>query len=535
MRYEHPQHRPETLATHGVVAAPHSLAAQAGLDLMRAGGNAVDAAIAASAMLQVVYPQLCGLGGDLFALLYDGKTSSLAGFNGSGRAPAGATIERYRQLGYDRMPAFGIHTVNVPGCADGWGRLSQRYGRLGLARSLAPAITYAEAGFPVSPGLHAALNRMSTMAHTHRSFRENFLPGDAVPPAGAIARSPHLARTLRLIADEGPDVFYRGVIAEQIAEFFAREGGLITLDDLRGHTGEWVEPYSVDFAGLTIYELGPNTQGLTALQMLGITQGLTLGDDPLSPETIHLGVEAKKLAFADRDAYLTDREHMRRNPAELIASDYLAERRALIEPDRALAPVSPGSFQGDTIYLCAADGEGNAVSLIQSNYRGFGSGYVVDGAGISLHNRGAYFSLDPNSANALAPGKRTLHTLIPSLAMRDGKPAILFGTMGGDGQAQTHLQVYTALARYGLNMQAAIEMPRWIHGAETPDEEEHVRVESRMPRETISGLRERGHIVAQVGAWDSMMGHAHGIRIDQQRGVLAGGSDPRAEGAAVGW
>ncbi|HKV86043.1 MAG TPA: gamma-glutamyltransferase, partial [Ktedonobacterales bacterium] len=212
-----------------------------------------------------------------------------------------------------------------------------------------------------------------------------------------------------------------------------------------------------------------------------------------------------------------------------------AKRRALIQRERARNSVSPGAFGGDTIYLCAADGEGNAVSLIQSNYRGFGSGYVVDGTGVSLHNRGSYFSLNSEAANALAPKKRTLHTLIPSLACRDGKPTVVFGTMGGDGQTQTHLQVYTALARYGLNMQAALEMPRWVHGADTPDEPEHLRVESRMPAETVAALRERGHTVALVGAWDSMMGHAHGIRLDQERGVLAGGSDPRAEGAAVGW
>ncbi|HEV2404870.1 MAG TPA: gamma-glutamyltransferase [Ktedonobacterales bacterium] len=535
MRYQHPQHRPETLATHGVVAAPHYLAAQAGLDLLRAGGNAVDAAIAASATLQVVYPQLCGLGGDLFVLLYDAASQDLIGLNGSGRSPAAATIERYRALGHERMPMFGIHTVNVPGCVDGWSRVSARYGRLGLARSLAPAIAYADDGFPVGPGLHAALKRMDSMAHTHRSFRENFMPGGAIPPVGSIARSPYLGSTLRLIAEGGPDVFYRGVIAEQIAAFFEREGGLITLDDLREHTGEWTEPYGVEFAGLTVYELGPNTQGVTALQMLGMTNELSLGDDPLSAETIHLCVEAKKLAFADRDAYITDRAHMRRTPEELLAPDYLAQRRALIRAERACDSVAPGAFGGDTIYLCAADGEGNAVSLIQSNYRGFGSGYVVDGTGVSLHNRGAYFSLNPTSTNALAPKKRTLHTLIPSLACRNGKPAVVFGTMGGDGQAQTHLQVYTALARYGLNMQAALEMPRWVHGAESPDEPEHLRIESRIPAETVAAMRERGHTVALVEAWDSSMGHAHGIRIDQERGVLAGGSDPRAEGAAVGW
>ncbi|MGH2485834.1 MAG: gamma-glutamyltransferase [Ktedonobacterales bacterium] len=247
MRFEHPQHRPETLATHGVVAAPHYLAAQAGLDLLRAGGNAVDAAIAASATLQVVYPQLCGLGGDLFVLLYNAASDELMGLNGSGRAPASATIERFRALGHERMPMFGIHTVNVPGCVDGWSRVSARYGRLGLARSLAPAIAYAEDGFPVGPGLHAALKRMDTMAHTHRSFRENFMPGGTIPSVGSIARAPHLGHTLRLIAEGGPDVFYRGVIAEQIAAFFEREGGLITLDDLCEHTGEWTQPYAIEF------------------------------------------------------------------------------------------------------------------------------------------------------------------------------------------------------------------------------------------------------------------------------------------------
>ncbi|MBF6591475.1 MAG: gamma-glutamyltransferase [Ktedonobacterales bacterium] len=531
----YPQHRPVTLACRGLVAAPHYLAAQAGLDMLKAGGNAVDAAIAANATLQVVYPFVVGLGGDLFALGYDARSGHMYGLNGSGRSAQAATIERYAALGHTTMPRYGLHSVTVPGCADGWGKLMERSGRLGLERALASAIGYAEEGFPVGPDLHAALVRMSAQPHTHSSWREHFTPGGHIPLAGSVARAPALARTLRAIATDGPEVFYRGAVAQRIAAFCAREGGLLTLEDLAAHTSEWVTPLSVPFAGLEVYQLPPNTQGVTALQMLGMLDGLALGEGPLAPETTHAAVEAKKLAFADRAAYLTDPAYMRVRPADLLAPDYLRQRRQRIDPHRAQPSVAPGSFAGDTIYLCAADGEGNVVSLIQSNYRGFGSGYVVEDTGISLHNRGAYFSLDPEAANALVPGKRTLHTLIPSLATWDGRPALAFGAMGGDGQPQTHLQVYTALARFGLNIQAAIELPRWIHGAEEPGEPEILRVEGRFPTETVAALRALGHEVEEIGAWDALMGYAQGIVIDQERGVLHGGADPRAESAAVGW
>jgi len=529
------QHRPTTLAARGLVAAPHYLAAEAGLDMLKAGGNAVDAAIAANAVLQVVYPNLCGLGGDLFLVLYDARSERVYGLNSSGRSAKTATIERYRELGLTEMPPFGIYTVTVPGCAAGWGAASERFGRLGLARSLAAAISYAEDGFPVGPQLHAGLVRMDTMPHTHASFREHFMPGGVIPPAGSLARAPALARTLRILALRGAQDFYRGELAEHIAAFLQREGGLLTLDDLAAHTADWVEPLSVPFAGVDVYELPPNTQGVTALQMLGMTDGLPLGDSPVSPETIHVEVEAKKVAWADRAAYLTDPAAMRVAPEALIAADYLAERRRLIDTRHAGATIAPGTFTGDTIYLCAADADGTVVSLIQSNYRGFGSGLVVEGTGISLHNRGAYFSLDPTAANALGPAKRTLHTIIPSLAMRDGRPAMVFGAMGGDGQPQTHVQVYTDVLRYGLNIQAAIEVPRWIHGVETPGEPETLRIEDRVPAATVERLRALGHRVETVGPWDSIMGHANGIVVDQASGVYAGGSDPRSEGAAAGW
>lgn len=531
----YPQHRPTTLATHGIVAAPHYLAAQAGLSLLRDGGNALDAAIAADAVLQVVYPQLVGLGGDIFLLLYDAKSERLHALNGSGRSARAATIERLQAQGHTEMPRFGVHAVTVPGCVHGWGEASERFGRLGLARALQPAIAYAEEGFPVGPGLHRALTFMHGSERTHRSFRQHFFPDGTIPATGSIARVPALGRTLRAIADHGPDIFYRGVIAEQIGAFFAREGGLMTLDDLAAHRSDWVTPLSVPFAGMEVYEMPPNTQGVTALQMLGMLDGMDLGAGPLAPETVHLEVEVKKLAFVDRDAYLTDPAHMRFPAERLIAPDYLRRRAGLVSPDTAQPSRAPGTFTGDTIYLCAADADGNVVSLIQSNYMGFGSGLVVDETGIVLHNRGAYFSLDSEHANALAPGKRTLHTLIPSMAFRDGKPAVVFGTMGGDTQATTHAQVYTALARYGLDIQQAIELPRWVHGRELPDEPETLRVESRFPAATTAALRSLGHNVLEIGPWDSAVGHAQGIVLDRARGVFAGGADPRAEGIAAGW
>src|SRR5260221_11937281 len=298
-------------------------------------------------------------------------------------------MERYNDLGYTTMPTFGIHAVTVPGCVSGWDAAMQRFGRLGLAQALAPAIAYAEEGFAIGPGLQAALAVGSKRTEFHRSWHAHFLPDGTVPPVGAIARFPTLARTLRTIAKTGSETFYHGEIADQIAAFFAREGGLITRDDLAAHQSEWVTPLSVPFADLRVYELPPNTQGVTALQMLGILDQLALGKDALAPETVHPALEAKKVAFADRAAYLTDPAYMRVDPTALIDADYLAQRRALIDPTRAQPSFAPGGLTGDTIYLCTADREGNIVSLIQSNYMGFGSGVVVEDTAIGLQNAGA--------------------------------------------------------------------------------------------------------------------------------------------------
>lgn len=536
-----PQHRPVTLARRGVVSAPHYLAAQAGIRLLQAGGNAVDAAIAANATLNVVYPFVCGTGGDIFMIIYDAKSDSLHGLNGSGRAPAAATLDWFKANGHQKMPQRGILSVSVPGVVDGWQMAAERFGRLGLAKALQPAIEYAEEGFGVGPNLHNSIKTVLSAPWCHPSWRAVYAPDGVAPPVNSVLRVPELGRTLRLIAAQGRDVFYKDELAKAFVEFSEREGGLFTLEDLAAHHGEWVEPLSINYHGYRIFEMPPNTQGVTALQMLKLAEGFDLGGSPEDWRNVHPLIEAKKVAFADRAAYLTDLEHMKVAPEALIAEDYINQRRKLIDPAKAMLACEDGmtSSKGDTIYLCAADGEGNAVSLIQSNYMGVGSGLVVPGTGIELQNRAAYFSLDPNHVNHIAPRKRTLHTLIPSMAFaeKSSRPAIIFGTMGGDGQAQTHLQVYTKLINYGMNIQETLEAPRWVHGRtiEQPDQGEVLQIENRFPDESLKQLAELGHTVLPVGDWNRMMGFAQGIVINPENGLMMGGADPRADSAAIGW
>lgn len=530
------QTRQVTMARHGVVSAPHYLASQAGVRLMMAGGNAVDAALAANAVLNVVYPFVNGTGGDIFVLLYDKKSDGLYAFNGSGRAPAAATPGWFKANGYAKMPQRGILSVSVPGVVDGWQQISQRFGRLGLAKSLEPAITYATEGFGVGHILSESVKTLLKQDWIHSSWREVYAPGGKAPEPGDILKLPELARSLRLIAEQGRDVFYRGEIGRALVEFSQQLGGLFTLEDLAEHTGEWVEPLSISYHGYRVYELPPNTHGLTALQMIKLLEKFKLKGDPTDPRNVHLLAEAKKLAFADREEYLTDPLHMRLEAAHLLNDAYLEQRRQQINPKKAMETIAPGKTSGDTIYLCAADGEGNAVSLIQSNYMGVGSGLVVPGYGIELQNRGAYFSLDPAHANVIAPRKRTMHTLIPSMATLNDRPAIVFGTMGGDGQPQIHQQVYTKLIDFGLNIQAAIDAPRWIHGKGFPDDPyEVLNMETRFPASTFEALEKLGQKVRPTIAYDRMMGYAQGIVINQANGLLMGGSDPRADSASVGY
>jgi len=528
------QHRPVTLARNGLVSSPHYLASQAGLRLLQAGGNAVDAAIAASATLNVVYPILCGTGGDLFMLIYDARSDSLQALDACGRSGSAATPERIRSEGHTTMPHRGPLSISVPGVVDGWAMASSRLGRLGLARCLEPAIAYAEEGFGVGPLLHTSLTRIAVSDWVHQSWLDAYAPGRRVPAVGSLLRVPELARSLRLIAEHGRDVFYEGEIGDALADFLAREGGLLSREDIAEHHGTWVEPLSLTYRDFQIFEMPPPTQGVSALQMLKIVEGCDPGPDPLDPARLHTLIEAKKLAFADRAACLADPDFMAVDVHTLLDEDYLAGRRRLIAPERAAA-AEAGVLAGDTIYLCAVDGEGNAVSLIQSNYMGVGSGMVLPGYGIELHNRGCYFSLDPAQVNVIAPRKRPLHTLIPSMAFRNDRPAIVFGTQGGDGQAQIHLQVYTAMIDFGLNVQAAIELPRWVHGRNMPGDPSGVLMEDRFSDATVARLQQLGHEVTLIDGWTGITGHAQGIVIDPETGLLGGGADPRADGAAVGW
>lgn len=529
------QHRPATIARNGLVSSPHYLASQAGLRMLQEGGNAVDAAIAASATLNVVYPILCGTGGDLFMLIWDAESRELTGLDACGRSAAAADLAWFRERGYPAIPQRGPLAVSVPGVVDGWQMAAERFGRLGLGRCLQPAIGYAEQGFGVSPHLQLGLARVAAQDWAHASWRAVYTPGGVVPPVGSLLRVPELGRSLRLIAAQGRDVFYNGEIGAALVDFLAAEGGLLTRDDLVAHHGSWVQPLSIDYRGYCIYELPPPTQGVAALQMLKLAEGFRLAGDPLAPENVHLLVEAKKVAFADRNAYLGDPDWMTVDPCALIDAAYLDERRRLIDPTRAAESVAPGSLSGDTVYLCTADGAGNAVSLIQSNYMGVGAGMVVPGYGIELHNRGCYFSLEPGHPNAVAPRKRPAHTLIPSMAFRDGRPAIVLGTQGGDGQAQIQLQIYANLIDFGLNVQAAIELPRWVHGRGQPGDPPGLVMESRFPAETVARLEALGHQVTLTEPYTGIVGHAQGIVLDPETGLLHGGADPRCDSAAVGW
>ncbi len=521
-----------------MVATPHWLATEAGLAMLQAGGSAVDAAVAANAVLNVVYPHMCSIGGDCFIMIYAANTAKLWGLNGSGRAPAVATIPRLHRLGYEAMPLRGPLSVTVPGTIDAWSTAHAAFGNLDWAQVLAPAIGYARDGWLVSPRLQQALGSSRGVIGADPYGAAVFYPGGRLPAAGATLRNPNLAHSLQLIAEGGRDAFYGGAVGQTIAADIARRGGLLTLADLADHQSDWVEPISSDYRGYTIYEMPPNTQGLMTLLELNILSGddmAALGAGSVA--ALHLQVEAKKLAFADR-WLIADPEFANVPVARLLSADYAAARRKLIDPQRAANTVQGGtSAGGDTIFLCVVDGDGNAVSLIQSIYFAFGAGFIAGDSGIVMHNRGAYFQLDPASPNSLQPRKRPFHTLIPAMAYRMGesKPAYLFGTRGADGQPQTQLQVVNNLLDWGMDVQQAVSAPRWVHGGTVPDASTAtlLSMESRFSLTVRRRLAAMGHHVSVAGAWDEGMGHAQAIEV-RSDGSLEGAADPRSDGVAVG-
>ncbi len=527
-----------TYATHGMVATPHYLATQAGVRMLLKGGNAVDAAVAANLALTVVYHRWCSVGGDLFALHWDAGARQLRALNASGRAPQAMTPAAFAERGLSAVPRYGLEAVSVPGAVDGWHELISAHGRLGWKEVFQPAIEYAEEGFPISAKFVEAMGLNLELFRRFPTTAAIFAPGGRIPQPGERFRQPDLARSLRAIAEGGRDVFYSGEVGQAIAAYSQANGGFLALDDLKAHRSNWVAPISTTYRGYQVYEFPPNSQGLAALEMLNILEGYDLAAlGHQTPEYLHLLIEAKKLAFADRDRYISDPDFVEIPLDRLLSKDYAAHLRARIDPERATPQVS-ATGEGDTIYLCAVDGEGNAVSLIQSLFYGFGSGVVAGNTGILLQNRGSYFSLNPAHANYLQPGKRTMHTLTPAMILKEEQPVIVLGTMGGDAQPQIHVQMISNMLDFGMNVQAAISAPRWRSGTYTGEEgstAEAVAVEDRISSATLAALEAKGHHIEVEGGWSSAMGHAQAIRIDREQSTLAGGADPRADGLALGW
>jgi gamma-glutamyltranspeptidase/glutathione hydrolase len=521
--------RSPVLATRGMVATSQPLAAAAGLRVLQEGGNAVDAAIATAAVLNVVEPMMAGIGGDLFALVYHADSQKLYGLNATGRAGSLASARKLRERGLERVPYDDILAVTVPGALDGWEMLRSRFGSRPLAELLEPAIFYAESGFPVSEII--ATDWVSSVPKLARNpdSAAAYLVNGRAPRHGEIFKSPDLGRTFRLIAEKGPDVFYRGEIARRIADFVQREGGFLTAEDLANHHGDWVEPISTTYRGATVYQIPPNSQGFVALEMLNILEGFDLkGLGHNSADYLHLLIEAKKLAFADRDRYLADPGKAKVPLEKLISKEYAAERRKLISSDRAAREVAPGLIDNtETVYLTVVDEKRNVISFIYSVFDDFGSGRVVPGTGIALQNRGAGFSLEPGHPNEMAPAKRALHTNMPGMVFKNGKPWITYGVMGGDMQPQGHSQVLSSLIDFGMNVQQAGEAPRFRHFSE-----DAVAFESGIDIDVLQELIRKGH---QPMSRMAVYGGYQAIEIDWENGVLMGGSDPRKDGCALGY
>jgi gamma-glutamyltranspeptidase / glutathione hydrolase len=518
-------------APRGMVATPHPAATEAGIEALRAGGTAVDAAVAANAMLAVVYGNACGIGGDAFALVWDPSEAHLYGFNGSGRSPADLSIDRVRGAGHETMPPRGPFTVNVPGAVDAWAQLLDRFGRRSLADALLPAADAAERGYQLTRITAGAIQ--ASLPWFDDAAREVF--GSAGGP-GDTFRQPLLAASLRAIADGGRDAYYGGPIGDEIARAVQAAGGAMSAEDIAGHRGDWVEPIATAYRDHELATIPPNSQGITALIALNVLSRLDWPAGlPMSADRIHAQVEAIKVAWSERDRCVTDPDRGLADPSALLSDAHAARLASRLSADRAqtFEPANPPG--GGTVYLCAADADGMLVSLIESNYMGFGSGIMGGSTGIMLQNRGAYFSLDPEHPNALAPGARTLHTLMPGMLLRDGRAEVALGAMGGDGQPQTMVQLVTGLLDDGLDPQAAVSRPRWVAQTDAPFTPlRSLAIESDgVDDATVEALRARGHEIELVDPKTPLMGWAQVIR-RLPDGTYEGGADPRADSLVAG-
>ena len=531
--------RSEVIAQHGMVATSQPLATQVGLDILKQGGNAIDAAIAANAMLGLVEPTGSGIGGDLFAIVWSAEEKKLYGLNASGRSPRTLTKAVFAEKGLNKVPSFGPLPVSVPGAVDGWFELHSKFGSLPVTAILTPSIEYARNGFPVSELIAYYLQMNADRIGQYDGFAETFMPGGKVPKKGDVFKNPGLAATYEKIATGGRDAFYKGDIARTIAAYMKEQGGYLTLDDLASHTSEWVEPVSANYRGYDVWELPPNGQGIAALQILNILErydieGMGFG----SADYIHTFVEAKKLAFEDRAKFYADMAFTSVPVDWLVSKDYAAERQQLINPEKAAKRYDAGVYEGDTVYLTVADKDGNMVSLIQSNYRGMGSGMTPPELGFVLQNRGELFTMQEGHANEYAPGKRPFHTIIPAFVTRNGKPWLSFGVMGGATQPQMHAQIIVDLIDFGMNLQEAGDAPRILHsGSSSPTghlmlDGGQVHLESGFSETVKRELMERGHTLQPaVGIY----GGYQAIMLDSQRGVYFGASESRKDGQAAGY
>jgi len=541
--------RSQVIAQHGMAATSHPLATQVALDILKAGGSAVDAAIAANATLGLMEPTGNGMGGDLFAIVWSAADKKLYGLNASGRSPLGLTREQLmaelHKLGRDTIPPRGFLPISVPGAVDGWFELHGKFGKLPMKDVLAPAIRYAREGFPVTQYIAYGWGIGVGLAQADKlpgDFLATYAPNGRAPVEGEIFKNPTLASTLATIAAGGRDAFYKGEIADQIDAFMRAHGGYLRKIDLAKHRSTWVEPVSVNYRGYDVYELPPNGQGIAALQMLNILEGYDLKSMGYnSPEALHLMVEAKKLAFEDRAKFYADPDFNKIPLPGLLSKVYAAERRKLINPlkaGRSYDAGNPAVQEGDTIYLTTADATGNMVSLIQSNYRGMGSGITVPGLGFTFQDRGEMFTLREGHANDYAPGKRPFHTIIPAFILKDGAPWLSFGLMGGAMQPQGHVQIICNLIDWGMNFQEAGDAARWQHeGSSDYDNPKmtdggYLEVESGVPYESVRGLLQRGHVV-RIGSGG--FGGYQAIARDQKNGAYLGASESRKDGHAAGY
>lgn len=523
--------RSAVICQHGAVATSQPLAAQGGLQILREGGNAFDAAVTTAAILNVVEPMSTGIGGDAFMLVYQPQDGVIRGLNASGRAPYAAEPEFFTKQGLVSIPAFGsMYAVTVPGTIDGWVTLLEECGTMSLAEVLQPAIDYAEKGFPVSPQISLAWQESAAMLAQHPDTARTYLSNGKAPAPGEIFRQPNLARSFRCIAEGGRDAFYKGEIAEKIVKFSDENGGLFTLQDFAEHRSDWVEPISTDYRGYDIYEIPPNGQGIAALLALNIVEGFDLGTmGHNSPDHLHYAIEAMKLGFADLYKYVTDPTFVDVPVDGLLSDAYTRSQRARISPERANMAPNPGlpSMGSDTVYLCAVDSERNVVSFINSIFAGFGSHLVAGDTGIVLQNRGAGFSLDANHANCIAPHKRTLHTIIPGMLAQNGVPLVTFGVMGGQMQTQGHLQFVCNLVDFNMDVQNALDAPRF-----RVMDDSRVILETGIPMNTQAALAQKGH---HIIPGSTFFGGGQAIFINPAFDTLIAGSDPRRDGCAVGY